>query len=88
MKPIKLKIKTKSQIYSIIIGNNLISKIGKIINNNSINFKKSLLVVDKNIPNNIISKIKKSFIKKEIYTYQFMTSERNKSINNVNKILQ
>ena len=49
MKIIKLKIKTKSQNYPIIIGSNLISNISKLVKNNSVNFKKCLLIVDKNI---------------------------------------
>ena len=36
MKPIKLKISTKTQKYSIIIGSNLVSNISKISKNNSI----------------------------------------------------
>ena len=50
MKPIKLIINTESQKYPIIIGENLISKISLFMKNNSIQFKKCLMVVDKNIP--------------------------------------
>ncbi len=64
MKPIKLKINTKTQNYSIIIGSNLISNISKIIKENSIDFKKCLLVVDKNISKQSVSKIKKSLNQK------------------------
>ena len=39
MKTIKLKINTKTQKYSIVIGSNLGSKISKILQENSINFK-------------------------------------------------
>jgi 3-dehydroquinate synthase/shikimate kinase/3-dehydroquinate synthase len=49
MKPIKLKINTKAQKYSIIIGSNLASGVSKILKENSINFKQCLLVIDKNI---------------------------------------
>ena len=49
MKPIKLKINTKTQQYSIIIGSNLVSNISKILKENSINFKQCLLIIDKNI---------------------------------------
>tara|TARA_Y100000389_G_C17181370_1_gene374134 strand:+ start:344 stop:559 length:216 start_codon:yes stop_codon:yes gene_type:complete len=65
MKPIKLIINTKTQKYPIIIGFNLSSIILKIINSNSINFKKCLLVVDSNVPKKIISKIKKNLKKKK-----------------------
>ena len=87
MRPIKLKIKTKTQEYPIIIGSNLISNISKIIEDNLINFKKCLLIVDKNISKKIILKIKKSLIQKNIYVYYFKASEINKNQNNVNKIL-
>ena len=69
MKPIKLKINTKTQKYSIIIGSNLVSNISKISKNNSINFKQCLLVIDKNIPKKIISKIKKSLKKKSLRSF-------------------
>ncbi|MFL2903176.1 MAG: 3-dehydroquinate synthase [Candidatus Pelagibacter sp.] len=88
MKPIKLKIKTKTQDYPIIIGSNLISSILKLAKNNSLNFKKCLLIIDKNVPKKIISKIKKSLIKKNQYIYFFKASEINKNQNSVNKILE
>ena len=87
MKPIKLKISTKTQKYSIIIGSNLVSNISKITENNSINFKKCLLVIDKNISKNIISKIKKSLNKINLYVHFFNASEINKNQNSVSKIL-
>jgi 3-dehydroquinate synthase/shikimate kinase/3-dehydroquinate synthase len=87
MKPLKLKIKTKSQEYPIIIGSNLIHNISKITQDNSIKFKKCLLIIDTNIEKKNIFKIKNSLRKKEIYTYLFKANEINKNINNVNKIL-
>ena len=87
MKPIKLKISTKTQKYSIIIGSNLVSNISKITKNNSINFKKCLLVIDKNISKKIISKIKKSLNKTNLYVHFFNASEINKNQNSVSKIL-
>ena len=36
MKPIKLIVKTKSQKYPIVIGNNIVTKLKKIIDRNSI----------------------------------------------------
>jgi 3-dehydroquinate synthase len=88
MKPIKLKIKTKNQEYPIIIGSNLISNITKIIKDNSINFEKCLLIIDKNISKKIVSKIKKSLSKKNLYIYFLKASEINKNTNSVNKILE
>ena len=87
MKPIKLIIKTKTQKYPIIIGFNLVLNISKIIKDNSINFKKCLLIVDKNISIKIIKKIKESLKNKKIYFHVFKANEINKNINSVNKIL-
>ena len=87
MKPIKLRIKTKTQEYPIIIGANIVSNILKISKSNLVDFKQCLLVIDKNISKKIISNIKKSLIKKKIYSHYFNASEINKNQNNVDKIL-
>jgi 3-dehydroquinate synthase/shikimate kinase/3-dehydroquinate synthase len=87
MKPIKLKINTKTQKYSIIIGSNLGSSVSKILKENSINFKKCLLVIDKNISKHFISKIKKSLNTKKLYVHFFKANEMNKNFISVNKIL-
>ena len=55
MRPIKLIVKTNSEKYPIIIGRNLISNLSPILKKNSINFKKCLLVLDKNIPNRCVN---------------------------------
>ena len=87
MKPIKLKIKTKTQEYPIIIGSKLISNISKICENNKLYFRKCLIVIDKNISKNIILQIKKSLKAQSICTYIYNANEVNKNLNNVNKIL-
>ena len=53
MKPIKLKINTKTKQYPIIIGSNLCSNISRIIKENSVNFNQCLIVVDNNVPKNV-----------------------------------
>ena len=65
MKPIKLKIKTKTQEYPVVIGSNLVSNILSITKNNFIEFNKCLIVLDKNISKRVISKIKSSLNKKK-----------------------
>ena len=87
MAPIKFKVKTKTQDYSIIIGSNLMSNISKIIKDNFINFKNCLIVVDKNIPKKITLKIKKSLKNKNPHFYYFKANEINKNTYSVNKIL-
>ena len=87
MRPIKLKINTKTQKYSIIIGSNLGNNVLKILKENSINFKQCLLVIDRNISQQFISKIKKSLNKKKIYIHLFKANEINKNFRSINKIL-
>ena len=53
----KLKIKTKNQSYNIIVGNNLIKNLLKILNDNLVNFNKCLLVIDNKVPKKFITKI-------------------------------
>ena len=60
MSLIKLKVSTNSQKYSIIIGNNILKKINKFLKENSINFNQCLLVIDKNVPKNLIKDALKS----------------------------
>ena len=87
MKPIKLIVKTKSEKYPIIIGRNLISNLSRIFKTNSINFKKCLLVLDRNIPNKYIKQISSSLKKYEVYKFIYNANEKNKNQKNVNKIL-
>ena len=61
MKPIKLLVKTKNERYPIIIGRNLIYKLTNILKKNSINFKKCLFIIDKNVPKKKINEDYKIF---------------------------
>ena len=88
MKKNKLNILTKTENYPIIIGSNLTSSVLKIFRLNSIEFDKCLIFVDKNVPKKFISNIKRSLKNKKIYVLFFNASEKNKNLNNVNKILE
>ena len=88
MKIIKLQINTKNHKYPIIIGSGLITKISKLLNNNSVKFNKCLLVIDNKIPKKLINKIFKSLQKKQTITHFFNASEVNKNQSSVNKILK
>ena len=88
MKIIKLIIKTQSQKYSVLIGRNLVIKISNLIAKNITSSNKYLLVVDKNIPDKMIKKIKNSFKNKKIYIYLFNASEKNKNQKNIDGILK
>jgi 3-dehydroquinate synthase len=86
MSLIKLKVNTNSQKYSIIIGNNILNKINKILKESSINFNQCLLVIDKNVPRNLVKDIMKSLPKRSTSVHYFNSSEKNKNQKSVNDI--
>ena len=86
MKKTKLNVKTKNGKYSIIIGSNLSDKLSKIFKENSLYFNKCFLLIDKNIEKKTIKKLINSINQKKII-YFFNSSEKNKNINTVIKIL-
>ena len=87
MSLIKLHVKTGNQKYPIFIGNNILKKLNKILKENSINFNQCLLIADKNVPKKLISKILNSLPKKKISVHYFNSSEKNKNLKSINKIL-
>ena len=87
MRTIKLQINTKDHKYPIFIGSGLITKLSKLLNNNSIKFDKCLLVIDSKVPKTLISRILKSLPKKQTIIHIFNASELNKNQKSVNKIL-
>ena len=87
MRPIKLIVKTSSEKYPIIIGRNLVSNLSQLLKNNSVKFKKCLLIFDKNIPNKYVNIISKSLRRHEVYKLFYNANEKNKNQRNVNKIL-
>ena len=86
MSLIKLKVGTNSQKYSIIIGNNILDKINKLLKESSINFNQCLLVIDKNVPRNLVKSITKSLPKRSASVHYFNASEKNKNQKSVNDI--
>ena len=88
MKISKLIIKSSSGKYPILIGSNLVAKIHKLIINNSINFKKCLWVVDKNVPRKFFVHIKKSLSNKKLYIYLINANEKNKNQKTTNLIIK
>ena len=87
MNLIKLKIKTNNQKYSILIGNNILNKIKKLLNENAIKFNQCLIIMDKNVPKKLINKIIKSLPSKKITIHYFIASELNKNQKSIDKIL-
>ena len=87
MKPIKLNVKTRTDNYPIIIGSNIVKNLDLYLRKNSIISNQCLLIIDKKVPNKIIFKITKSLKKKKISKFLFNASEKNKNLDNINKIL-
>ena len=86
MKQIKLKVKTKNGEYPIIIGSNLSKNLSKIFHINAIYFNKCFLLIDDKIKNKNIKSFTSSINQKKII-FRFTSSEKNKNIKSVMKIL-
>ena len=82
-----LPINTINKSYNIYIGKNIISQINKILNKENINFKKSLLVIDKNVPKTFIKRIRSKIKCKQKLIFSFNASEKNKNFLKINQIL-
>ena len=87
MKSINIKIRTKNNSYPIVIGNNLIKNLMKVIKKNYLDFNQCLIIVDKKIPKKFLNQIKLALSNKEKLIYLFNSSEKNKNFKNVNKII-
>ena len=87
MSLIKIQVKTKNQKYPIFIGNNILKKIKKILNENLINFNQCLVIADNNVPKKLIGTILNSLPKKNTCLYYFNSSEKNKNQKSVDNIL-
>ena len=82
----KLGIRTNNGSYSIIIGTNFLDKLSKILRKNGINFNKCFLLIDKKIGKKKIKEISRSISKRKII-YLFNSTEKNKNLGSVIKIL-
>ena len=87
MNIIKLQVKTGKEKYPIIIGNNILYKIQKLLKENLINFNQCLVVADKNVPKKLINEALNSLPKKKLSLHYFNASEKNKNQKNIDKIL-
>jgi len=86
MNLIELKVNTSSQKYSIIIGNSILNRINKFLKESSINFNQCLLVIDKNVPRNLVKNTLKSLPKGSATIHYFNATEKNKNQKSVNDI--
>tara|TARA_B100000029_G_scaffold501479_1_gene574966 strand:- start:401 stop:1513 length:1113 start_codon:yes stop_codon:yes gene_type:complete len=88
MKNIKLNIKTKSKIYPIYLGSNLLNKTGKLIKKNLPNVKKVCIISDKKIPKKLLSKLIASLGEYDVKLFKLSASEKNKNLLVANKIIE
>ena len=88
MRTIKIKVITKTKNYPIIIGPKIINKVQKICILNKIFFEKCLIVYDKKIPKKNLIILKKNLKSKQTIVYPFNASEKNKTMKNINYILE
>jgi len=87
MNLIKIQIKTNNQKYQIVIGNNILNKVPKLLKENSINFNQCLVIIDKNVPKKLIKKVLNALQKKQVSVYYLKANEKNKNQKSVDKIL-
>jgi len=88
MKEIQIQVKTLNNNYTIIIGSKLLTRVKKILNKNSIESEKYLLVIDSKVPKIFINKIKKALKNKKIIFHFFKSNELNKNQKSVEKIIK
>jgi len=87
MSLIKLHVKTGSQKYPIIIGNNILKKFKEILKENLIDFNQCLVIADKNVPKKLIDIILNSLPREKTSLHYFNSSEKNKNQKSVDNIL-
>ena len=88
MKKINLDVKTKSKVYPIIIGKNIITQIDSILKLNKIDFEKILIIADSKVPKKYLNILKKKIFSKKKIIHFFKASEKNKNLRNINLILE
>ncbi len=86
MKIRKIKIKTRSKNYQIIVGRNLVSIINKILKDNNLLFEKCLIVVDKNIPGKSKELLYRRLNSKKLFKTEITPSEKIKNYKTIDKI--
>ncbi len=86
MKINKIKVKTNTKKYSIVIGRNIINKINKILKENKLSFEKCLIITDKNIPKKYKRLLFKKLKSKKLYKIDMMATEKSKNYTNVESI--
>ena len=87
MKKFKFIVKTKTKNYPIIIGENILDKIGNQINTKIPKCKKIALIVDNKVPKKILIRIKNSIKNFNYFFIKLNSSEKIKNLKTVNMLI-
>ena len=87
MKINKINVNLKNKKYKIYIGHNFLNKFGYILKKERIIFDNVLIVLDNKVPELFINKIIKTIKCKNKILFKFKSTEKNKNLNKVNKII-
>ena len=88
MKSTKVLVKTKSKVYPIYIGSNLLNNISKLIDSNIPGVKKICIIYDKKIPKKLLTNLKTNLKKFDIITFELSVSEKIKNLDFANKLIE
>jgi len=88
MKKIEIKVRNKDCNYSILIGNNILNILPKKIKLLCPKAQKIGLVIDKNIPNKVKTKIKVLLKSYDVFIFEYNTSEKTKSFSKVDNLVE
>ena len=88
MKSTKFIVKTKSKSYPIYFGNNILNTTGKLIKKNLPSVKKICIISDNKLPRFLLRKLITSLKKYDLKIYKLSTTEKTKSLNVANKIIE
>ena len=84
---LKLNVKTKDKSYSVIIGDNIITKINLLLKDELNNCEKIAIIMDSNLPKKHLKVIKNQLNKFTVFITKIKTNEKIKNINTSLKIV-
>ena len=88
MKSNKLIIKTKSKIYPIYFGDDILKETGKLIKKNLPDVKKICIISDNKLPKILFNKLLNSLKKYNLKIYKLSSNEKTKSLKVANRIIE
>ena len=88
MKIVKLNVKTKTKVYPIYFGDNILNNTGRFLKQNLPDVKKICIVSDNKLPNKLLAKLINSLSNYDVTLFKLSANEKNKSLSVANKIIQ